>query len=386
MRITLSVLLAFVLASCDATGTPPEPGESRAASAAGANATPRGQDASDAARANDAAGPLAGLSCKATPAGWTRTCAGQGYEVTGSLDVCQHDGASFGVVLGKTPIIGTDRVIDGRPIATFAPGQFVCVQFVAEPRGGANDPQLYVTSVEPSSVPDCRDHDCGDANAVSHWNDPPKVRDCGITDRRYTAGCVAGWVRRADIDEYSMGLGGELAEGAGAPSAAADASGSLPSAPSTVYSRTRVGDGECVAGARVDDLGHQQALVSGPDASGRAQWSAVIHHDADFSGNRATHCACDASACFVAVATDTQQPQTLSQTLLSIVRIDRRTGKVIGSRNIQQLPGATGLHSAWLTPGADNFTLGTRVIELRGQWRARAEDPAQEFRLALPVF
>ena len=386
MRITLSVLLALALASCEATGTTPEPSESTATSAAGTDATSRGPDASDAKRADGAAGPIAGLSCKETPTGWARTCAGRGYEVTGSLDVCQRDSASFGVVLGKTPIVGTDRLIDGRPVATFAPGQFVCVQFVAEPREGANDPQLYVISVEPMSVPDCRDHACGDASAVSRWNDPSKARDCGITDGRYTAGCIAGWVRRADIDEYSMGLSGKLAEGADAPHAAAGAPGSLMGAASTVYGRIRVGDGECVAGARVDDLGHQQAVVSGPDASERGQWSAIIDHDADFSGNRATHCACNASACFVAVATDTQQPQSLSQTLLSVVRIDRRTGKVVGSRNIEQLPGASGLHSAWLTPGANNFTLGTRVIEMRGQWRSRAEDSAKEFRLALPVF
>lgn len=384
MRIALSVLLALALASCDATGTNPEP--SGATPAAGRGATSRGPDASIEARANGAADPLAGLSCKDTPTGWARTCAGQDYEVTGSLDVCQRDSASFGAVLGKTPIVGTDRLIDGRPVATFAPGQFVCVQFVAEPRGQANDPRLYVISVEPASVPDCRGLGCGDASALSRWNDPSKAGDCGITDGRYTAGCIAGWVRRADIDEYSMGLGGELGEGAGTPQAAADAAGWRGNAALTVYGRIRVGDGECVAGARVDDLGHQQAVVSGPDTSGRGRWSALIDLDADFSGNRATHCACDASACFVAVATDTQPPQSLSQTLLSVVRIDRRTGKVVGSRNIQQLPGVTGLHSVWLTRGAKNFTFGTRVIEMQGQWRSRSDDSAKEFRLALPVF
>lgn len=368
------LLLALVLSGCDASSAPeqsaappPSPAATHAAAAPPQlNPVP--------------ADPLAGLTCKDTPAGWARSCTAPGFDVSGSFDACTGDSISLGAIHTDGPVPATDRLIDGRTIAKLAPGQFICIQFNADPVGGAGAGKVYVTAIAPSSIPACTTHACGDAKAVSRWTAGSSA-PCRIDAGRYGAGCVAGWVSTADVDAFSMGLGGEHAEGASG-AATADMS----QTDFTEYARSPMGGGQCVVGAEVDDLGRQKAAARGIGPGGQHRWAVVVPLDADYHQNRATHCACTAEACYIAVATDTQPARSLSQTLLSVVRIAPRTGTVIGTQAIERIPGASGSASAWLPTGPANFTVRDRVIAMQGQWRADADERARPFRHEVPLF
>lgn len=150
--------------------------------------------------------PTVGLECKPNRAGWARTCTAPGYSVTGLREPCAADSPSFGAIAGDTP--AHDQLAEaGRPVATLASGQFVCIQYVAEPLADSGERWLYVTAIAPSSIKACGAARCGDANAHSHWYDE-RGGECTATSSGYSAGCVSGWVPASRVDDYSMGLGG----------------------------------------------------------------------------------------------------------------------------------------------------------------------------------
>lgn len=376
MRIPLSIFFVTALLGCDG---PPTPGPAPAtqATAVRSDVVPPDAPASGAEARGVRFDPLAGLTCKDTPAGWPRDCSAPGYDVSGSLDACRGDSAFFGVVLGDAAVVATDRLAGGRHVATLASGQLVCIQLTADPTQGSAEPRAFVTAVAPDTIEACEKAHCGDARAESRWIDRAFAADCRVEGQRYSAGCVSGWVRSADIDAYSMGLRGQLAEGASKTQSPSDV---------IAYGKASLGDGECVAGAQMDDLGRQKAVVSRVRRDGTRQWSVAIPHEPDFHQSRATHCACTGDACYVAVATDTQPAQSLSQTLLSVARLDPRTGNVVATRAVNRLPNAGTLHSASIAQGASNFAIRGAAIEIQGQWQPRADAQRRPFRLSLPLF
>lgn len=207
-HICAAVTLVVSLGACEAgfstrgetrASTSPGPGVAPPATAKEAPAT------TAPARRTD---PLAGLTCEPSPTGWARRCATPAYDVTGTPEACPADSTSFGAVVGDRPLPAHDRLGDGaRAVATLAPGQFVCIQYTADPAGTDGERWVYVTAIAPASVAACSTANCGDATARSRWNDG-HAGACMVVGTSYSAGCPAGWVPAARLDEYSMGLGG----------------------------------------------------------------------------------------------------------------------------------------------------------------------------------
>jgi hypothetical protein len=197
----LSLMLA--LSACDAGSAPSR--QQAAEEPAGLGT------ASAAPRAEPSPGPtdpLAGLDCEPAQVSWARKCTAPDYDVSGMPGVCTSDSASFGAVNAGAPVEAHDRLGAGaRSIATLAGGQFVCVQYIADPLDGESERWLYVTAIPPDSVPACRTALCGDPAARSRWHDA-RGAACAVDGDVYSPGCPAGWVPGSHIDEYSMGLGG----------------------------------------------------------------------------------------------------------------------------------------------------------------------------------
>lgn len=199
--LCLSSLLLFALAGCDAGRDAPvarpQHATARTASQPAHIATGLPSDANEL----DA---LAGLQCTGTPNGKDRTCSTRGYAVSGSYSICTGDSASFGAIQPGDPVTANDRLLSGQPIASLAAGQFVCIQFNAQPTG-AGEPWVYVTAIDPAQVSRCATALCGDASARSTWTSP-RPTNCRVEGDRYGSGCPAGWIPSSRVDAYSMGL------------------------------------------------------------------------------------------------------------------------------------------------------------------------------------
>lgn len=194
------VVLALLLAGCDVTSSP----DRLAAAIASAQTEAAAEPAAAPTPAPPAGDPLAGLACPAAAAGSARSCTVAGFRVVGTLDACDLDSTSFGAIEADSSAVATDRLIDGRPAAHLAPGQFVCIHLHADPVGGGEG-WMYVTAISPETIPACRTALCGLASARSSRT-RPRADLCRIEAGRYTRGCPAGWVRSAQVDAYSMGL------------------------------------------------------------------------------------------------------------------------------------------------------------------------------------
>lgn len=197
-RTTVALALALALCGC---GAAPQPAANPSVAAVDASPGPVAMPASTPVH-----DPLAGLDCEPARPGMARACKAPGFDVSGTQEPCTGDSTSFGVVQGTMPLPAHDRMSEGaRPLATLAPGQFVCIQFNADPVSGDGEGWMYVTAISPASVPACGKAGCGDPAAHSMWIDG-RIQDCAVDGAGYSAGCPAGWVPSAGIDAYSMGL------------------------------------------------------------------------------------------------------------------------------------------------------------------------------------
>jgi hypothetical protein len=190
----LVFIAALVIAGCDAASSPDQ----------AITAPPTARIDPAATAASEEADALAGLECQPPTVGGSRSCRAAGFDIAGTLDACDPESTSFGAIEADASATATDRLIDGRPVGRFGPGQFVCIQFRADPVG-EGEGWMYVTAVSPDTVPACRTALCGTASARSSWN-TARGDTCRIEAGRYTPACPAGWVRSAQVDAYSMGL------------------------------------------------------------------------------------------------------------------------------------------------------------------------------------
>jgi hypothetical protein len=322
-----------------------------------------------------------GLACKpVTNDIWN--CSAPGYDISGSDVACDAQSASFGRIVASDVLLSrtmsTEVDSTARRLST---GQWVCVQYTAESNKGARG-WLYVTAIPTALVPGCSAaRDCA-PSPEAPGSSACRVHDSG----RYTSSCPSGWLADDTVTVHSMGLDGQFAEATPANDAALETpKPTQDAADFQRYSASPMGAGECVAGARLDDLGQQQAVVMGRGSDGRQRWSTDVPRGPQFYENRATHCACREDASYVAVATDTQPAQSLSQTLLSIVKIDAATGELLATRTVDRIPSAPGARSIWMD-SPDTLIVSGAVIELRGRWRVSADDAPETFRYAMPLF
>lgn len=141
------------------------------------------------------------------------------------------------------------------------------------------------------------------------------------------------------------------------------------------YATTPIhGNMQCVVGAATDEDGlNQKPVVYLAPAEGSAsaslRWVDVLRLPADTYQSRATHCVGPASSLYVLLQSDTQPEQTLSQTLLAIVKVDVATGAVQAREDIA-IPGA---HTAWVEKGAAHFRWSDHALLVTGNYRKAAD-------------
>lgn len=367
LRALASLVLVGVLASCDdgAERSVARP-RTQVATMPGAPTPPP-----SAQRSLPAALRAVGkIACK-PPLNGIYNCSTPKFDVTGSTSACTIDSTSFGRMSTDAPAFST---IDGptrRPVAQLTRGAWVCVLFYAEPIGeGAA--WSYVTAIPLPLIPGCTQNPrCTDeGGAASAIADECRVDAEG----RYTSSCFAGWVRSDSVEEQSMGLQGDLA---------ADS-------PSTEQAFERYGsasmrDGRCVVGAESDDLGQQTAVVVAEGKRGRRVWRTPIPRDPDYFQSRATNCTCTHAHCYVAIATDTASAVATSQTLLTVVKLDADSGRVLASRAVDELREAPNARSIWVDdPGG--LTLKDGHLELSVRWRVDPQDAPQTFHATIELF
>ena len=141
------------------------------------------------------------------------------------------------------------------------------------------------------------------------------------------------------------------------------------------YATAQIGDGErCVAGASTDDDGLNQKpvlYVSAQDQK-QVQWSQTLPLPADTYQSRATHCLATHEALYVLLQSDTQPEQTLSQTLLRVLKIDPRNGAVLASMDVVPA-GVADAYSAWVEEGPENFRLHDGKLVVSGKFYRLAD-------------
>jgi len=129
-------------------------------------------------------------------------------------------------------------------------------------------------------------------------------------------------------------------------------------------------DKRCVAGASTDEDGLNQkpvlSIVSGP-GEGSVQWSQTLPLPPDTYQGRATHCLGADGSLYVLIQSDTQPEQTLSQTLLQVLKIDLGNGALRARADVGPAD-VTDAYSAWLEEGAENFQLQNGKLVMSGKY------------------
>ncbi|WP_456953901.1 hypothetical protein [Lysobacter sp. HA35] len=298
--------------------------------------------------------------------------------MSGNLADCNRDTASLGSVTRSVALL--ERLLPGprqAAVATASKGQMLCIHYVAEPRNGG-DRLLYVTAVDASTVAACA-HRCTSPEAAVKWSAAKPREACEVRGGAYSAGCASGWINADAVDTYDMGL----PDTSDAPPLATYEH-ALPDV--TVNGIAQGPALTCVVGARLDDIGQQSAVVAAFDpGTTTPKWTAAVPHGPDFYQNRATHCACSADRCYVLIATDTQAPQSTSQTLLSVVRMSN-AGAIVAMHDLPAISGVPDGASVWADAGNAHFRISSDALEVAGSWRRGAEDDAHPFDVRLPLF
>lgn len=126
----------------------------------------------------------------------------------------------------------------------------------------------------------------------------------------------------------------------------------------------------CVVGATTDNDGMNQrpvAYVVGAKGK-QLVWVDKLMLPPNTFQSRATHCTSSDHSLFVLLQSDTQSEQTLSQTLLRVVKIDPATGSVQMQQNIE-LHGAL---SIWVDEGPSHFQWKGNALIVSGNERLQS--------------
>ncbi|MBD8871872.1 hypothetical protein [Rhodanobacter sp. DHB23] len=155
----------------------------------------------------------------------------------------------------------------------------------------------------------------------------------------------------------------------------------------SLYAKPGIGAGQnCLAGAQTDDDGmNEKPVVYLENSSGTAAWHVTLPLPAHTYQARATHCVGTPSTLYVLVQGDTQSEQTISQTLLEIVALDRSTGAVVTSTPIDA-PNVGAAHTTWVDDGDQHFVLQENSLIVTGKYALLSNrDGPVDFSLKAPM-
>jgi hypothetical protein len=116
------------------------------------------------------------------------------------------------------------------------------------------------------------------------------------------------------------------------------------------YLSRSVGDGRnCVVGKVTDEDGMyaRPYVYLAKATGGRVQWARFLDMPKNYYEGRATHCLRSGDDIYVLLQLDTQAPRSLSQTLLSIVKVRMNDGATAGGANVP-VPDAHGAYTSWV--------------------------------------
>lgn len=149
------------------------------------------------------------------------------------------------------------------------------------------------------------------------------------------------------------------------------------------YASASIGHGRrCLAGVNTDADGmNQRPVVYATKADGkRVLWIAQLDLPTDMHQSRATHCAGRGDALYVLLQSDTQASQSLSQTLLRVVKLNASTGAVRSQRDVE----VPSTYSAWVPKGATHFVWNGNRLVIHGDSRLASDrERLQKFSVRL---
>ena len=143
------------------------------------------------------------------------------------------------------------------------------------------------------------------------------------------------------------------------------------------YATETVGKGNIrVVGAATDEDGvNQKPVVYAAAGKGELPlWLDQLELPANSFQSRATHCNQSDGALFVLLQADTQPEQTLSQTLLQVVKINPATGEILIRRDVA----VTSAYTAWVEEGASHFHWVDGTLLISGNYRTQSDDGPQK--------
>ncbi|WP_404612584.1 hypothetical protein [Rhodanobacter hydrolyticus] len=155
----------------------------------------------------------------------------------------------------------------------------------------------------------------------------------------------------------------------------------------SLYAKPSIGAGQnCLAGAQTDDDGmNEKPVVYLENSSGTATWHVTLPLPTHTYQARATHCVGTPSTLYVLVQGDTQPEQTMSQTLLEIVALNRSTGAVVTSIPIDA-PNVSAAHTTWVDGGDQHFVLQDNRLIVTGKYALLSDrDSSVDFSLKAPM-
>lgn len=177
-----------------------------------------------------------------------------------------------------------------------------------------------------------------------------------------------------------------------ATAANSDDARALPSDVDT-YSSTDIGAGlRCEVGARLTgDLLQERPVVYLVKPDGTFAWHARLPIPAHFYQGRATHCVASGDRLFVLVQADTDSRQSLNQTMLRMVELDKVTGKLVKTRNVDVPHISASFYTSWVDKGAGHFMLEGNHLVVRGEYELLSDrdsgsgKPPTAFVVELPI-
>lgn len=151
------------------------------------------------------------------------------------------------------------------------------------------------------------------------------------------------------------------------------------------------GGQKCLVGAKSDHDGlNERPVVYLADAKGAFAWHASPKIPADTYQGRATHCVASPDTLFVLVQIDTQSEQSMSQTLLKVIKLNRKTGAVVATKDVV-VPGVSAAYSASVDEAGDNFKTEDGNLIIKGSYELMSDrdnntgkDPT-DFSVKLPM-
>lgn len=146
------------------------------------------------------------------------------------------------------------------------------------------------------------------------------------------------------------------------------------------YQSSRFGDRVCVVGVLRDEDGLYQspyAYVSGA-SGGVVVWMRRLPYPGEFYQGRATHCLAHGDYLYVLLQVDTDSHQATNQTVVSVVKLDAASGRIVGNSEVRP-EGVDRAASEWLSRREDVFRVEGDAIRVSGRYRLMDSDEIETF-------